>query len=150
MLPNLKNRFDVIIIILPFRFVNAQFLYFRFEVSMTFAENLKRLCESRGTTATNLCKEMGLSTSKVSLWYGGSLPKQDVIKRMAELLDCSVADFFADSAEIEEITHLNEDEKDLLAIYRKLSRRNKHEFMSLAYEFENRNELEGDKGKIAQ
>ena len=111
---------------------------------MTFAENLKRICDMRKTNPTALCKELGLSTSKVSAWYGGSLPKQDVMVALAKQLDCSVMDFFADEDELHK--PVNEDEEDLLRIYRGLSRRAKHEFMSLAYEFEAKEELEGDKG----
>ncbi len=33
---------------------------------MIFAENLKRICATRGTNPTALCKELGLSTSKVN------------------------------------------------------------------------------------
>ena len=32
----------------------------------------------------------------------------------------------------------NDDERDILAIYRKLSRRDRHEFMSMVYGFDNR------------
>ena len=35
------------------------------------------------------------------------------------------------------------------AVYRAPSRRNKHEFMSMVYEFEARKELEGDSGNSA-
>ena len=105
---------------------------------MNFAENLKRICSLRGTNPTALCKELGLSTSKVSAWYSGSLPKQEIMVQLAQKLDCSVMDFFAD-----------EDEEDILRVYRGLSRRAKHEFMAMVYEFENRKELEGDKDSTA-
>ena len=55
-------------------------------------------------------------------------------------------DFFADEEDLPETKPANEDEEDILRIYRGLSRRAKHEFMSIAYEFENREGLEGDKG----
>lgn len=63
---------------------------------MTFQENLNRICKERGTTLTGLIKKMGLSTSKVSRWNEGALPKQEMLTRLAEELGCSVADFFAD------------------------------------------------------
>ena len=103
---------------------------------MNFADNLKRICQLKGTNPTTLCKELGLSTSKVSAWYNGSLPKQDIMVQLAQKLECSVMDFFA----------RDEDEEDILRVYRSLSRRNKHEFMSMVYEFEARKELEGDSG----
>lgn len=100
---------------------------------MTFAENLKRICELRGTTPTTLCKELGLSTSKVSAWYGGSLPKQEVMLQLAQKLDCSVMDFFSDN---EEYPELNDDEKDIIDIFRKMDRKSKHELMARLYAYQ--------------
>lgn len=116
---------------------------------MDFANNLKRICTERGTSPTALLKSMGVSSSKVAMWNSGSLPKQEMLIRLAKELNCSVMDFFAD----EEITHttssivtepVDEDESDILRIYRSLTRRTKHEFMTQVYEFEKRQELEGD------
>jgi hypothetical protein len=69
-----------------------------------------------------------------------------MLLRLAEELDCSVMDFFADDEDIprKEVKPSNEDEEDILRVYRSLTRRAKHEFMAMVYEFENRKELEGD------
>lgn len=57
------------------------------------------------------------------------------MSQLAEGLNCSVADFFADdNSEMAEAT--NDDEHDILRIYRALSRKEKHEFMAMAYRFE--------------
>lgn len=61
---------------------------------MNFGDNLKRLCNDRGTTPTALLKKLGVSTSKVSAWYNGALPKIEMLELLAEALDCSVKDFF--------------------------------------------------------
>ena len=112
---------------------------------MNFADNLKRICTERGTSPTALLKSMGVATSKVAMWNSGSLPKQEMLIRLAKELDCSVMDFFADDDTIQ--TPLNiaepkdEDESDVLRVYRSLSRRMKHEFMTMVYEFEKRQEL---------
>ena len=104
-----------------------------------FADNLKRLCTLNNTTPTALCKALGLSTSKVSAWNNGSLPKQEVMLQLAKRLNCSVKDFFADKADdLKKVEPANDDERDILAIYRKLSRRDRHEFMSIVYGFDNR------------
>lgn len=118
---------------------------------MNFADNLKRICQLKGTNPTTLCKELGLSTSKVSAWYNGSLPKQEIMIQLAQKLECSVMDFFADEEDLA-ITPpkpRDEDEEDILRVYRALSRRNKHEFMAMVYDFEARKELEGDNGNSA-
>lgn len=111
---------------------------------MNFAENFNRICREKGTTPTALLKTMGVATSKVAMWNSGSLPKEDMMVRLAQELKCSVMDFFADEiAESKEPE--NDDEADILRIFRMLDRRTKHEFMTMAYDYENRAALAGDK-----
>lgn len=115
---------------------------------MTFAENINRICAEKGTNLTAIVKAVkGSSSFATAINTKGSLPKESEMLEMARLLGCSVMDFFADEENLPETKPANEDEEDILRIYRELSRRAKHEFMSLAYEFENRAELEGDKGE---
>ena len=105
---------------------------------MDFATNLRRICEERGTSPTKLCIELGLSTNKVSLWNKGGLPKPGVMTKLAQKLDCSVMDFFADEEDLISKTEfaLDEDEKDIIRLFRMLDRKQKHDFMSKAYAFE--------------
>ena len=109
---------------------------------MDFATNLKRICEERGTSPTKLCKDLGLSTNKVSLWYKGGIPKGDVMVKLAEKLGCSVMDFFADEEDLSASKTqnvefaLDEDEKDIIRLFRMLDRKQKHEFMTKAYAYE--------------
>ena len=105
---------------------------------MDFATNLRRICEERGTSPTRLCIELGLSTNKVSLWNKGGLPKPEVLRKLAEKLECSVMDFFADEEDLIPKTEfaLDEDEKDIIRLFRMLDRKQKHEFMTKAYAFE--------------
>lgn len=121
---------------------------------MDFATNLKRICNLRGTTPTGLLKSMGVATNKVTAWNSGSLPKQDMLVRLADQLGCSVMDFFADedaavkaeqsmTCEKDE-TSIDEDELDIIRVYRSLSRRSKHEFMTVVYDFEKSANLERD------
>lgn len=110
---------------------------------MTFAENINRICAARGTNLTALVKAVKGSSSFATAINKGSLPKESEMLEMARLLGCSVIDFFTDEEE-ETVAPSDEDEKDILRVYRSLSRRAKHEFMSMVYEYENRQELEGD------
>lgn len=117
---------------------------------MTFAENINRICKARGVTLTAFIKSLGMSTSKVTAINNGSLPKETEMVLFAEKLNCSVMDFFADEEDLKPKAVANdEDENDILRVFRSLSRRTKHEFMSMVYEFENREELEGDKENTA-
>jgi transcriptional regulator with XRE-family HTH domain len=111
---------------------------------MTFATNFKRICEERGTSPTRVCLDLGLSSSKVNLWNNGSLPKADVLIKLARKLECDVLDFFegdADMGALRPVTSktefaLDEDEKDIIRLFRTLSRQEKHAFMAQAYEYE--------------
>ena len=54
-------------------------------------------------------------------------------------------DFFADEEDLaRRAIPENDDEYDILRVYRLLDRRAKHEFMSMVYDFENKAELKGD------
>lgn len=105
---------------------------------MNFAENFKRICDERGTSPTRVCLDLGLSSSKVNLWNKGGIPKGDVMVKLAQKLECSVMDFFADEDEVLNRTEyeLDDDEKDIIRLFRTLSRKEKHEFMSKAYTYE--------------
>lgn len=119
---------------------------------MTFAENINRICAKRGTTLTAVIKRIknGQSAYTTAINKKGSIPNQEELLKLAEILECSVMDFFADEEDFAkenlapQVFPQNEDEQDILNIYRSLSRRAKHEFMSMVYEFENRKDLEGD------
>lgn len=110
---------------------------------MLFRENLNRICREKGTTPTAMVKSLGISSSKVTAINKGSIPSEDMLLAFAKALDCSVMDFFEDEddADTEKpVKPGNADEEDILRIYRSLSRRNKHEFMAMVYEFENKTE----------
>jgi transcriptional regulator with XRE-family HTH domain len=111
---------------------------------MTFADNLKRICAEKGTTPTRVVMELGFSSNKVNRWNNGSLPKADVLIKLARKLECDILDFFegdADMGALRPVTSktefaLDEDEKDIIRLFRTLSRQEKHAFMAQAYEYE--------------
>ena len=119
---------------------------------MKFHDNLMLSCNAHGATPAAVLKGLGVTTSKRAAWNRGSLPKQDVMVRLAELLGCSMMDFFWDEsdelrlaqAQCAEVEPKNEDEADILRIYRSLSRQDKHSFMAMIYDFEKRVELSGE------
>lgn len=112
---------------------------------MDFSDNFNRICREKGTTATAVLKEMGLSTSKITMWNNGSLPKKPVLVELAKHLDCRVMDFFADEDDIPKVEFaLDEDERDVIRLFRMLSRKEKHEFMSRIYDYEKKKVKEGE------
>ena len=118
---------------------------------MTFKENINRICAERGTNLTAvITKVKGSSSMTTAINKKGSIPKETDLIALAKELDCSVMDFFADEEDIPPVKPRDEDEEDILRIYRGLSRRAKHEIMSMVYEFENREELKGDNGETTE
>lgn len=118
---------------------------------MTFRENINRICAERGTNLTAvITKVKGSSSMTTAINKKGSIPKETDLIALAKELDCSVMDFFADEEDIPPVKPRDEDEEDILRVYRGLSRRAKHEFMSMVYEFENREELKGDNRETAE
>ena len=104
---------------------------------MDFATNFRRICQEKGTSPTRVCLELGLSSNKVSMWNKGSIPKGDVLIKLARKLECSVMDFFADEIDLQKTEFaLDDDERDIIRLYRLLSRKEKHEFMAQAYLYE--------------
>lgn len=112
---------------------------------MDFATNFRRICQEKGTSPTRVCIELGLSTNKVSLWNKGGIPKGDVLLKLAQKLDCTVMDFFADEVSLQKTEFaLDEDERDIIRLFRKLPRQTKHEFMAKAYLYEKTMLSEGE------
>ncbi len=64
-----------------------------------FYENLDKICRQKNTTPTAIVKKLGLSTSKVTAWKNGSVPKQEIMQLLAKTLDTSVDNFFLDEAQ---------------------------------------------------
>ena len=61
-----------------------------------FYNQLEDLCKKNNLTVTALLKELGLSTSKGTAWKGGSIPKYDTLKLIADYFNVSVSYLFED------------------------------------------------------
>ena len=111
---------------------------------MDFATNFKRICAEKGTSPTRVVLELGLSSNKVNRWNNGSLPKADVLIKLARSLDCDILDFFEGEPDMDALRQatsksefaLDEDERDVIRLFRMLSRKEKHEFMTRIYDYE--------------
>lgn len=54
-----------------------------------FYERLKELCKEKGTSVTNVVKELGMSTGNISKWKSGKTPKSDTVSALSEYLGVS-------------------------------------------------------------
>lgn len=106
---------------------------------MTFRENINRICKERGTNLTTLVKMCGCSSSKATAINNGSIPKEELLVAFAEALNCSVMDFFKDEVEekstLDRVAVLSEDERDVIEIFRSMSREDKHIMLARMYEY---------------
>lgn len=81
-----------------------------------FFDQFTQLCEANGTTPTKFVTEiLGLSSSKVTAWKKGSIPKYEILISIAEHFHVSVGALF-DGVN----RGLTEDESFLLSLYAKI------------------------------
>lgn len=120
---------------------------------IVFYDNFERVCAERGIKPSRACSLAGLKTQRATNWKSsGALPKQEELSRLAEVLECDVADFFrektkarfrnsqealeyAAAVEEAEAGGLTDDERDLLSFYRSLDRRGRAEFTICVMDF---------------
>lgn len=93
-----------------------------------FYERLDYICKKRGTTVTGVAKELKISTSNVTNWKNGVIPKGEIIIRLSELLNVSCDYLLLGKETIPESTmieepkpQLTESEEDMLKVFRKLT-----------------------------
>ena len=55
-----------------------------------FYDNLRAVCNERGTTVTAVLKELGMSTGSTGKWKDGSIPKIDTVMQLSEHLNVSL------------------------------------------------------------
>lgn len=61
-----------------------------------FWDNFSRICSEKETTPSAACIAAGMQKNRPYNWKNGALPKQDEMNELARVLDCTVADFFAE------------------------------------------------------
>ncbi len=58
---------------------------------MEFYKRLDSLCKATGTSVTALLKSLNISTSKGTAWKNGSIPRADVLQKLATALHTTPA-----------------------------------------------------------
>lgn len=92
---------------------------------MNFYSNFEIICRKNSTTPTAVVKQLQLSTSKITAWKNGSIPKAEILEKLAKYFDISVSCFFADEKVIP-----TTDEENLLNLFRQLDSERKNRLLS--------------------
>lgn len=86
---------------------------------MQFYNNLKNICETKGTSVTAICKQCGISAGTATGWKNGSSPRLDMVETLANKLGVS-PELLAFGNNNEQSV-LSPDEKELVTLFRLLS-----------------------------
>ena len=98
-----------------------------------FFDQLINLCEEKNTTPTKFVTEiLHLSSSKVTAWKNGSIPKYETLDTIANYFDVSIGTLF--DGKRTDANLLTADEQELLENYRKLDDNKKKEISEKAKE----------------
>lgn len=81
------------------------------------------LCDKKGTTPTAVALKLGLSKGNTSSWKKGGNPSADILMKLADELNCTT-DLLLGRAE-KDPTNFENDEIELLEIYKKLNSKDK-------------------------
>lgn len=73
-------------------------------IDIIFSENIRNLLAEKGVTALEFAKELKISPSTVSMWLTQkSLPRMDLINKVAEYFDVDACDLLLDSSQKKEM-----------------------------------------------
>ena len=67
-----------------------------------FYERFHEICKKRGTTATAIVKDLGLSSGNMTNWKNGRKPKTEVAIKIAQRLEVSVEYLMGEETEVKD------------------------------------------------
>lgn len=95
-------------------------------------DNFAHLCEEIGITPTKFTTDiLKLSSSKVTAWKRGSIPKIEILQSIADYFGVSVGYLF-DGGEKIRISELSENDKVILSIFKELTETQQGEIIGRA------------------
>lgn len=89
-----------------------------------FFEQFSKLCASENTTPTKFVTNiLHLSSSKVTAWKNGSIPKYETLNLIATHFNVTVGYLFDDDSKASETINLSENDLEMLEIFHKFNDR---------------------------
>ncbi len=121
-----------------------------------FFDQLVKLCEDKNTTPTKFVTEiLHLSSSKVTAWKNGSIPKYEILDSIANYFGVSVGTLFDGkencqntASEIKTIQSINDTSKELLEVFESLPMRERVKLLNAIYDFEEQYRTSGSSGSL--
>ena len=106
---------------------------------MALGDKIRQLRESKGYTLLTLANMIGVKEATIQRYESGNIknPGQEKLVALANALDVDVNELldYKDTKSPRK-WRLDEDEEELIMIFRRLGRRERHEMMAKAYELE--------------
>lgn len=119
---------------------------------MDFYDNLSYQCIKHSTSPSALLRSMGKSASRASEWKrNGNVPSVETVAELAKALGCKATDL-VDRESLSEVEYhvvelldreaeppaeeLDDNERELLRVYRSLTKRQAAELMAAVYAYE--------------
>lgn len=87
-----------------------------------FYKQFESLCKDNATTPTRFTKEvLGLSSSKITAWKNGSIPKYETLQAIADYFNVSVGYLFDGEQTKSSFSKLTKNEQEILYYFSKLN-----------------------------
>ncbi len=110
-----------------------------------FYEQLEILCKEIGTTPTNFTVNvLKLSSSKVTAWKGGSIPKYEILQQIAKYFHVTIGELF-DGKRKSSPSELTENEQIMLDVFAKLTPEQQNRLIGRAEAWAEQNDAEAKK-----
>ena len=109
---------------------------------MEFYKRLDSLCKATGTSVTALLKSLNISTSKGTAWKNGSIPRADVLQKLATALDTTPASLMGETDDPSEgkknnpATAQDARQRDIVVLTRMASQLPEEDYNRLVKNFE--------------
>ena len=109
---------------------------------MEFYKRLDSLCKATGTSVTALLKSLNISTSKGTAWKNGSIPRADVLQKLATALHTTPAYLMGETDDPSEgkknnpATAQDARQRDIVVLTRMASQLSEEDYNRLVKNFE--------------
>ena len=96
-----------------------------------FYKQFDELCKNKGTSPTAFTKEvLKLSSSKVTAWKNGAIPKYEILDFIAKYFNVTVGYLF--DGEKSSFSELSENEQEIVSLFKNLSETQQGELIGRA------------------